>query len=119
MGGEITDDPGTSRDEVDRLRYPRWEVEYRLKILAEHSEHERVLVFATPPAHKGHRTPGSEAVAELIKTHRPRLVVCGGERRTETLGRSTIVAPGCITEGHYAVADIHSHEVVLDELTVA
>jgi Icc-related predicted phosphoesterase len=43
-------------------------------------------------------------------------VVCGGERRTETLGRSTIVAPGGMTEGHYAVADIHSHEVVQAKL---
>jgi Icc-related predicted phosphoesterase len=119
MGGEISDDPHATRDEVERLRYPRWEAEYRLKILAEHAEHERVLIFATPPAHKGRGIPGSEAVAELINTHRPRLVVCGGERRTEILGRSTIVAPGGLTDGHYAVADIHSHEVVLGELAAA
>ena len=84
MGGEISDDLDANRDEIERLRYPRWEAEYRLKVLDEHAEHERMLVFATAPAHKGRGTPGSEAVAELINTHRPRLVVCGGPRRTET-----------------------------------
>jgi Icc-related predicted phosphoesterase len=119
MGGEISDDPEAARDELERLRYPRWEAEYRLKILAELAEHECILVFATPPAHKGRGTPGSEAVAELINTHRPRLVVCGGERRTETLGRSTIVAPGGLGDGHYAVADIRRHDVELGELAAA
>jgi Icc-related predicted phosphoesterase len=119
MGGEISDDPHAERDELEQLRYPRWEAEYRLKILAEHDEHDRILAFATPPAHKGRGTPGSEAVAELVATHRPRLVVCGGPRRSDALGRSTIVGPGELGEGHYAVADIRSHEVELAELATA
>jgi uncharacterized protein len=119
MGGEISDDLDANRDEIERLRYPRWEAEYRLKVLDEHAEHERMLVFATAPAHKGRGTPGSEAVAELINTHRPRLVVCGGPRRTETLGRSMVVAPGELADGHYALADIRSRDVVLGELVAA
>jgi len=119
MGGEVSDEPSADRDEIGRLRYPRWEVEYRLKILAEHAEHERILAFSTPPAHKGLGLPGSEAVAELVNTHRPRLVVCGGERHTELLGRSTIVAPGELAEGHYAVADLRRRDVVMSELTAA
>jgi Icc-related predicted phosphoesterase len=58
-------------------------------------------------------------VAELVNTHRPRLVVCGGERHTETLGRSTIVAPGDLTDGHYAVADLRRRDVVMSELAAA
>ena len=119
LGGEISDDLDANRDEIERLRYPRWEAEYRLKVLDEHAEHERILVFATPPAHKGLGTLGSEAVAELINTHRPRLVVCGGPRRTETLGRSTVVAPGELADGHYALADLRSRKVEMGELVAA
>jgi Icc-related predicted phosphoesterase len=116
VGGEIDDDPGGRRDELQRLRYPRWEAEYRLKLLRELAEHELVLLFWTPPAHKGRGTPGSEALAELVNTHRPRLVVCGGERGVEALGRSTVVAPGSLRDGHYAVADLQTREVQLEEL---
>jgi hypothetical protein len=89
LGGEISDDLDANRDEIERLRNPRWEAEYRLKILDEHAEHERMLV------------------------------VCGGPRRTETLGRSTVVAPGDLAAGHYALADIRSRDVELGELIAA
>jgi Icc-related predicted phosphoesterase len=118
-GGEILDDPEAPRDEIQRLRYPRWEAEYRLKLLREFSELQLVLLFATHPAHKGLGTRGSEALAELIGTYRPRLAVCGGERGTEMIGRSLIVAPGSLSEGHYAVADLLEHEVRQQELTAA
>jgi Icc-related predicted phosphoesterase len=119
LGGEVDDDPDGARDETNRLRYPRWEAEYRLKIIRELEEHERVLLFSTPPAHKGHGTRGSEALAELIGTHRPRLVVCGGERATTMIGRSLVVAPGSLADGHYAVANLHSHEVTQGAPAVA
>jgi hypothetical protein len=120
LGGEIDDDPDAPRDETERLRYPRWEAEYRLKILRELGEHESVLLFATPPAHKGQGIPGSEAVAELIATWRPRLAVCGGERRgVEMIGRSQVVSPGSLADGHYAVADLRAHTVELQELAAA
>jgi Icc-related predicted phosphoesterase len=119
FGGEVSDDPDAPRDETARLRYPRWEPEYRLKVVRELAEHELVLLLATPPAHKGHGAPGSEALAELVGTHRPRLVVCGGERRTEMLGRTLVVAPGLLDDGHYAIVDLHSHEVELEELSAA
>jgi Icc-related predicted phosphoesterase len=60
---------------------------------------------------------GSEVLAELVNTHRPRLVVCGGDRGTEMLGRSLVVAPGRLHDGQYAVADLHSHDVEMQELT--
>jgi Icc-related predicted phosphoesterase len=119
LGGEISDDPDDQRDEVDRLRYPRWEAEYRLKILRELPEHERVLLFHTHPAHKGLGTEGSEAVAELVGTFRPRLAVCGGERASEMLGRSLLVAPGSLRNGQYAVVDLQQREVELAELAAA
>ena len=119
LGGEVSDDPDAIRDEVQRLRYPRWEPEYRLKLVRELGEHQLVLLFWTPPAHKGLGTPGSEALAELVATHRPRLVVCGGERGTELLGRSLIVAPGQLRDGHCAVADLHSRTAELEELPAA
>jgi uncharacterized protein len=119
MGGEITDDPEAERDEVTRLRYPRWEAEYRLKILNELGEHRSILLFSTQPAHKGPHTGGSEAVAELISTHRPALAVCDGQRGTEMLGRSVVVAPGSLRDGHFAIADLQQREVNLAELAPA
>jgi uncharacterized protein len=120
FGGEVQDDPAASRDELRRLRYPRWEVEYRLKLLErELSEHDQlILLFSTPPAHKGRGTAGSEALAELAVTHRARLVVCAGEPATMMLGRTLVVAPGCLAEGSYAVADLHARTAEHAELSV-
>lgn len=119
MGGEISDDPEEPRSERDRLRYPRWEAEYRLKLLRELDYDELVLLFTTPPAHKGLALAGSEVVAELIGTYRPRLVVCGGERGSELLGRSLVVAPGSLARGRYAVADLRERAVELQEFVGA
>jgi uncharacterized protein len=120
IGGEVSDELDAPRDERERLRYPRWEAEYRLKLINEFDEHERVLLFWSQPAHKGRGIPGSEVLAELVNTYGPRLVVCGGERRSEVLGRSVVVAPGSLGEGHYAVANLQSRQVELEEFaTVA
>jgi uncharacterized protein len=120
FGGEVDDDPAARRDEVQRLRYPRWEAEYRLKLLGhELSKYEQpILLFSTPPAHKGLGAPGSEALAELAVTHRARLVVCGGERGSMMLGRTLVVAPGCLADGRYAVADLQSRTAQLSELSL-
>jgi uncharacterized protein len=117
FGGEVGDEPDGPRDELIRLLYPRWEPEYRLKLVRELKDYELVLLFDTPPAHKGRETPGSDSLAELVGTYRPRLVVCGGERGRSTLGRSMVVAPGSLADGQYAVADLHSREVDLLQLT--
>src|SRR5829696_7366968 len=39
MGGEILDDPDSIRAEEAILRYPGWEVEYRLKIVREFKDY--------------------------------------------------------------------------------
>jgi uncharacterized protein len=119
LGGEISDDPDARREEIARLRYPRWEPEYRLKLLRELPEHECVLLFATPPAHKGRSVPGSDVVAELVNTYRPRAVVCGGPPGSEMLGRSLVVAPGSIVGGQFALIDLHAHRAVHEELSTA
>lgn len=116
FGGHVSDDPAEPREELQALRYPRWEPEYRLKVRRELHEHQLVLLLSTPPAHKGLGTAGSEELAELVNTHRPRLVVCGGERGAEMLGTSLVVAPGSLADGRYAVADLHAKEAELGEL---
>jgi Icc-related predicted phosphoesterase len=117
IGGEIDDNPGAPRDETQQLKYPRLEAEYRLKLVETLGEHDRVLLFWSHPAHRTQNASGSETVTELINTYRPRLVVCAGERGTETFGkRSLVVAPGSLQDGHYAVADLHTREVELAEL---
>ena len=62
---------------------------------------------------------GSEVLAELIVTHRARMVVTGGERGTMMLGRTLIVAPGRLSDGEYAVADLHARTAELSELSAA
>jgi Icc-related predicted phosphoesterase len=119
FGGEIDDDPGHARDEREKLTYPRWEAEYRLKVLREFDYNELVMLFCTAPAHKGLGRVGSEAVAELVGTYRPHLVVCGGEPSVETLGRSIVVAPGGLPDGRYAVADLRERTAMLHELTAS
>jgi uncharacterized protein len=119
MGGEISDDPDTPREEQSSLRYARWEAAYGLKVLDLLDYNELVMLFATAPAHKGRNTPGSEAVAELVGTCRPRLVVCGGRRGVEILGTSLVVAPGSLADGHYAVAEVHAGTAELAELPIA
>ncbi len=115
-GGEVSDEPGGPRDEHERLRYPRWEPEYRLKLLRGLKPRQLVLLFATPPAHKYGGGGGSQALSELVNTYRPRIVVCGGEPGSFMLGRSLVVAPGPLTEGRYAVADVREREAELEEL---
>ncbi|MEN3313174.1 MAG: uncharacterized protein V7645_2503 [Actinomycetota bacterium] len=112
MGGEIADDPETPRSEEALVRYPGWEAEYSLKVVGEFKDYPKVFLFATRPAHKGLHEPGSEVLAELIKTWRPRLVVTGGdEPLEERLGTSLIVSPGRLDQGSYALIDFHNSAV--------
>lgn len=112
MGGEVVDDAATVREETDRLRYPGWEAEYRLRVLRDLDEYDRLFLFATPVAHKGLGHAGSEVLAEMVKTYVPRVVVAPsaspGEMR---LGTSLIVAPGSLARGEYAVVDLRQHTV--------
>jgi Icc-related predicted phosphoesterase len=114
MGGEILDDPSTPRDEVGVLRYPAWEVEYRLKVLRELAhDYQKVFLFATPPAHKGRQWSGSEVLAELIKTYDPRVaLVAGGDGvRHEVLGTTPVVRTGSLALGEYALVDLQDRTV--------
>jgi uncharacterized protein len=112
MGGEIVDTPDAKRGEEALLHYPAWEVEYRLKIVREFKDRRTVFLFTTPPAHKGLHGPGSEVLAELIKTYNPRLVLVRGDGvAEERIGKSLVVTPGRLDQGEYALVD-------LQELTV-
>jgi Icc-related predicted phosphoesterase len=112
IGGEIVDNPDTVRSEEALVRYPGWEAEYALKVVGEFKDYEKVFLFTTRPAHKGLHEPGSDVVAELINTYRPRVVVtAGGEPSEERLGKSLVVSPGHLDRGSYAVIDFHDTAV--------
>jgi Icc-related predicted phosphoesterase len=112
MGGEIRDDPDTIRDESALLRYPAWEVEYRLKVLHELKTHPIVFLHTTAPAHKGLDLPGSDVLAELIKTWNPRVAVIAHDEPSEVqLGTTLVVCPGRLDRGNYAVVDLHARSV--------
>jgi Icc-related predicted phosphoesterase len=112
MGGEVLDAPDTIRAEEFVVRYPGWEVEYRLKAVREFDVPERVFLFATPPAHKGLGILGSNVLAELVKTYRPSLVIVAGDSPAQSvLGKSFVVAPGRLADGHCAIVDLHERSV--------
>jgi Icc-related predicted phosphoesterase len=112
MGGEIVDDPDTVRSEEALIRYPGWEAEYRLKVVDEFKDYAKVFLFTTRPAHKGLRESGSRVLAELIKTHRPRIVITGGDEPSEErLGTSLVLSPGRLDRGRYALIDFHNAAV--------
>lgn len=112
MGGEIVDDPDTARVEEAGLRYPGWEVEYRLKVIREVKDYPRVFLFTTQPAHKGLHGEGSEVLAELIKTYNPRVTIVAGEHPTEELiAKTLVVCPGSLDEGHHAIVDFRGPSV--------
>jgi uncharacterized protein len=117
LGGEVSDDVDEAREETERLRYPRWEAEYRLKLLRELGDHQLALLFWTAPLHKRENGSGSEALAELALTYRARLVVCGGPQAVRTLGRTLVVSPGSFADGQYAMADLHTGEAELEQGT--
>jgi Icc-related predicted phosphoesterase len=123
IGGEIADDPKAVRAEEALLRYPGWEVEYRLKVVDEFDHPQKVFLFTTQPAHKGLGEPGSEVLAELIKTHRPRVAIVAGEDAAEEhLGTTLVVSPGRVDRGEYALVDLQDRSVaraVLAEPEVA
>jgi Icc-related predicted phosphoesterase len=112
MGGELVDDPESTRLEDDRLRYPAWEIEYRLKTIRELKDHTKVFLFTTQPAHKGLHGVGSKTLAELINTYEPVLAIVAGEGAAEErLGKTLIVYPGRVDQGQYALIDLHDLSV--------
>ncbi|GIX07461.1 MAG: heat-stable protein [Candidatus Poribacteria bacterium] len=112
FGGEVTDDPEALRKEDGRLFYPAWEVEYRFKFLRELKDYPKVFLFHSAPEHKGLGEQGSAVLAELIKTHQPRLVLIGGKApREEVLGTARVVGPGSLAEGHFAVVSLRGNQV--------
>ena len=112
IGGTIKDHPDTIRDEVGALCYPGWEVEYRLKFLQGLKDYQNVFMFTTFPEDKGRREKGSAVLAEIIKIYNPRLVlVGGGEPGHEILGKSLLVALGCVAKGKFSLIDLQKGEV--------
>jgi uncharacterized protein len=112
LGGTVIDDPQMRREELETLRYPGWEVEYRLKFLEELKDYQKVFLFSTPPEHKGFHEPGSATLAALIKSYKPRLVLVNGkEPKRELLGTSLVVMPGSLAEGNFSIIDLRQHAV--------
>jgi hypothetical protein len=112
MGGSIEDDARAIRNETEKVSCPGWEAEYRLKFIHELKDYQKIYLFTAEPAHKGHNEGCSTVLAEIIKTHNPRLVlVAGKEHRKEKLANSTVVTLDSLSEGNSVLIDIHTLEV--------
>jgi Icc-related predicted phosphoesterase len=112
VGGEIVDRPAQVEHDPAVLRLAAWEAEYGLKALLEFVGHDKVLLFATPPEHKGLGWQGNVTVAELIKTHIPRVAIVARDSVAEGfLGRTQVVSPGRFDRGEYAVVHLPDRAV--------
>ncbi len=115
MGGEVTE---KEREEKFVLRYPRWEVEYHLKIIRDLRPFELIMLFYTPPyggkldLQNGKHT-GSEVVEDFIKTYDPSFVFVGTgvEPGEEIIGTSLVINPGSLKDGQYALVNLRKREV--------
>jgi len=87
-----------------------------MKVLRELKDYQKVFLFATKPEHKGLGDEGSEVVAELIKTFKPRVAIVAGpnlpgaDLKHEMLGTTLVVMPGSLSEGDFSVIDINSQK---------
>jgi hypothetical protein len=117
MGGLIDDDPRALAGEHVLVHYPGSEVERRFKLIDAPDVQQKVFLFATPPAHKGLGTGGSEVVAEVVKTYRPRLAVVAGEHAGQlSLGTTLVVCPGRAEIGWHGLVDVHARTVLFRRL---
>jgi Icc-related predicted phosphoesterase len=115
FGGDITE---RERETEVALRYPAWELRYRMAFL-NRVEQPLLLVHHHPPAQMHEldvvdgRHIGSQAVTEVVGTWRPRVVVVAGPRPAREMYASTVVvSPGRLDQGSYALFDaFHDRKV--------
>ena len=112
LGGCVEDQAHSVREEISRVSYPGSELEYRLKFLREMRDHPKIFLFSHSPAHKGRSEEGSEAIAEVIKTYNPRLVLVGGRRQDSgKLANSLVVYLGSLAERQFSTVNLVSFAV--------
>lgn len=115
FGGEISD---KQREDQFILRYPRWEVEYHLKIIRDLRPMELLMLFSTPPYGgkldmKNGEHLGSEVVEDFIKTYDPSYVFVGSgmEPGEEIIGTSHVINPGSLKDGQYAILNLRRKRI--------
>lgn len=119
FGGEITED---DKEDFFVLQFPRCELESGLSFLSSVS-HEKILLTHAPPLgsldkHDG-KQKGSVVINDLIERFQPTWAFCGhahAARGNEKLGDCTVVNPGALKNGFYALVDTDNKEVKLKSL---
>ena len=114
FGGEIT----ISEDQRElTLQYSKPWAEFSLRRL-EYFPGEKILLFHSPPVSRLDVSDGEHfgmlLVNEIIETVSPALVVCGRAKSGQgvvKMGKTTVVNPGPLNQGHYAVVDYPSMEI--------
>lgn len=123
FGGGVNED---LRESTYVLTYPAWEARFAFDFLRE-IEQEPVLIFHTPPR----RDPvdreygkhvGQPVIETLIKELHPRYAFCGSALEGQGLveiGPTKVIHPGPLRDGHYALVDTHTDEVIFERLPQA
>ncbi len=115
FGGEISE---KQREERFVLRYPRWEVEYHLKIIRDLKPLQLIMLFYSPP-YGGKldlidgKHVGSDVVEDFIKTYDPiyAFVGSGSDQGEEIIGTTRVINPGSLKNGQFALANLRNQKV--------
>jgi hypothetical protein len=105
IGGLIAEHPVLGADSCSRTL-----TKYFLRSLGTAKQPRKVLLLSTPPPGRLGGLEGCPLVQELIDTYHPSLCVVGGSNErhgTERLGRTLVVNPGSLSDGHAAWLDWH------------
>lgn len=121
FGGRLTLDHESTDASV---HFPAWEARVAFEHLHGYNDlfrhaQRRILLFAMPPqgTNRDRQSGAGHAVAlltSLIRAYQPVLVCCGGPadgRGVETISGTCVINPGWLTEGSYALVDLHRQAV--------
>jgi len=107
VGGELTEN---RRESFWRLAVPRAEAEYLASPILD-AEQEALLVVHSAPRGKMFGQDGNAVAEELIHSLHPYMAFCGqpdgrDEGGQETAAHTTIIAPGRLSAGRFAMVDV-------------
>ncbi|MHA2271820.1 MAG: metallophosphoesterase [Candidatus Hodarchaeales archaeon] len=122
FGGELAP---TGAEAFFVRRYLEEEAIDSMRRLLETNDSRLVLLFHNPPegevGNDEGTQKGSQAVNRIIEILKPAYVFCGHAhkaRAIEKVNDTTIINPGALKDGCYAIVDIHTKKAALRKLSI-
>ncbi|MFW9916048.1 MAG: metallophosphoesterase [Candidatus Thorarchaeota archaeon] len=123
FGGELTP---TGAEAFFVRRYLEEEaIDSMRRLLEDKSTGELSLLFHSPPEGEAGNDEGtqkgSQAINRIIEMLQPAYVFCGHAhkaRAIEKVNNTTVINPGALKDGCYAIVDIHAGEAALRKFSI-